>query len=240
MRTSRGIAVGIIAASLLGAQVASAQQDPEVTLEYTPSFDPEQFAPSADPDQIALIDGARTAARGSYMAGLVFNLGGPPLDICVTDRSSTDPGCQVSGDLVNARTRADLSFLYGFGKFDLRASLPLVLHQSTDFAPGMGQSGLRSAGVGDPRIGGRYQLARPGNAGLAADLSFTIPTGGENFIGDSGLIVDPRILADWRKDRVAFGGSVGYRFRQKSAKIANLFQRPSMLIVRTRGWMFVS
>ncbi len=224
MRTARGIVVGVVVGSSLAiAGPAFAQESPEVTLEYTPAFDPEQFAASADPEQIALTDGARVATRGTYMAGLIFHVGGPPLDICVRDTMSGATGCQVEGDLVTTRVRADLTFLYGFGRFDVRAALPLVLHQSTDFEPATGQESLGSAGVGDPRIGGRYQIARPGDLAIAADLSFTIPTGGDNFIGDSGLLVDPRVLADWRKDKIAVGASLGYRFRQKAAKLANLY-----------------
>ena len=225
MRTSR-VVVGSMSAALalaLGAAGAWAQPAPEVSLEYTPSFDPEQFAASADPSSIGMTDGARVAARGAYMAGLVFHVGGPPLDICVRDAGSTAPGCQVGGDLIGTRLRADLTALYGFGKFDLRVALPLVLHQSSDFAPGMGQEALRSAGVGDPRLGGRYQLWRGGDLALAGDLSFTIPTGGENFIGDAGWIADPRILFDWRHDKLAAGASFGYRYRQDPARIANLY-----------------
>ncbi len=225
MSTSRSL-FGAVAAGLalvIGAAGAWAQPTPEVSLEYTPSFDPEQFAASADPDSIGMTDGARTAARGAYMAGLVFHVGGPPLDICVRDAGSTAPGCQVGGDLIGTRLRADLTALYGFGKFDLRFALPLVLHQSSDFAPAMGQEALRSAGVGDPRIGGRYQLWRGGDLALAGDLSFTIPTGGENFIGDAGWIADPRLLFDWRHGKLAAGASFGYRYRQDPARIANLY-----------------
>ena len=72
MSTSRSV-FGAVAAGLalvIGAAGAWAQPTPEVSLEYTPSFDPEQFAASADPDSIGMTDGARTAARGAYMAGL--------------------------------------------------------------------------------------------------------------------------------------------------------------------------
>ncbi len=225
MRTRRGIAVSVLGlgGSLLLALPASAQEGPEVTLEYKPSFDPEQYNTSADPEQIALTDGARVARLGSYMLGLGFHVGGPPLDICVRDSASMAEGCQVEGNLVNTRVRADLTFLYGLGRVDLRATLPMVLHQSSDFEPATGEESLGSAGVGDPRIGGRVQLVRTDNVALAGDLSFTIPTGGENFIGDAGVIVDPRLLADWRPGRVAFGASLGYRYRNQPARIANLF-----------------
>ena len=42
----------------------------------------------------------------------------------------------------------------------------------------------------------RVQIARPADFGLAFDLGVQIPTGQANFIGDEGVIVDPRLL--WR------------------------------------------
>ncbi|MCA9674892.1 MAG: OmpA family protein [Kofleriaceae bacterium] len=222
MRTTIGIAGCIVAlGASLAARPAAAQ---EVSLDYKPGFDPEQFSTSADPGAIALFDGARTLGSRSYAAGLQFDLGGPPLDICVRDAASSSPGCQVEGDIVNTRLRADLAFMYGFGKFDVRAVLPLVLHQSSDFDPAMGQDALGSGGVGDLRLGGRYQIAKPGDLAIAADLSFTLPTGGgDNLIGDSGELITPRILVDWRKDRLGFGAALGYQWRQDAAQIANLY-----------------
>jgi outer membrane protein OmpA-like peptidoglycan-associated protein len=214
----RGYQFALVAVTLSISASAGAQ-----ALSYTPSFDPEQFTASSDPDQIALTDGARTATRGSYMGTLVLNVAGPPLDICVRDTQSTGTDCQYSGDIVTTRFRADLAFLYGFGKLDVRAVLPMVLHQSTDFPAAMGESSLSTAGVGDPRFGARYQLLRSGDIALAGDLSFTIPTGGNDFIGNSGLLVDPRVLADWRHNGVAIGAAFGYRYRQDAARLANLY-----------------
>ncbi len=218
---SRCAGLGIL---ILGLGVASAQETPEASLVYEPGFDPEQFSASADPDQIGLIDGARTQTMGSLSAGIVFHFAGPPLDITVRDAACTGPDCtEVEGNILNSRLRADLGLLYGFGKFDARLTLPFVLNQSTDFDPGMDGAELGSAGVGDPKIGLRYQIARPGNMDIAADLGVSIPTGGENFIGDAGLVIDPRLLFDYRKGKFGFGLNLGYRFRQDSAKVANLY-----------------
>jgi outer membrane protein OmpA-like peptidoglycan-associated protein len=224
MRIKHGIQASLgLGTLVLGLGVASAQQNPEVSLQYTPGFDPEQFAGSADPDQIGLIDGARTQTMGSLSAGIVFHFAGPPLDICVRDAASPDPACQIQGDILNSRLRADLGLLYGFGRFDVRLNLPFVLHQSTDFSPGMNEEALGSNGVGDPKVAVRFQIARPGPMDIAADLGVSIPTGGENFIGDHGVVVDPRLLFDVRKGRIGFGVNLGYRFRQESAKVANLY-----------------
>jgi outer membrane protein OmpA-like peptidoglycan-associated protein len=194
----------------------------EIQLEYEGNFDPEQFQASADPGAIALTDGARTFDKGSFAVGMWLNLAGPPLDICVSDATSTEE-CQIEGNIVGTRFRGDLTFLYGLGKIDVRAILPMVLYQSTDFDPAMGEEGLGSAGFGDLRLGGRYQLAKPGDAAIAADLSFTLPTGTGDFIGDAGWIADPRILADWRKNQIALGAALGYRLRTSDARVANLY-----------------
>jgi outer membrane protein OmpA-like peptidoglycan-associated protein len=52
-----------------------------------------------------------------------------------------------------------------------------------------------------------------------------IPTGGQNFIGDDVLLVDPRILFDLRKGPVNFGVNLGYRYRggAEGSHIANLY-----------------
>jgi hypothetical protein len=221
-----------LGALVLGLGTASAQDTQctdqtgasESCLEYKPTFDPEQFTGSADPDQIGLIDGARTQTMGTISAGVVFHFAGPPLDISVRNRGCTGEDCQtVSGDIINARLRADLGILYGFGRFDARLTLPFVLNQSSDFDPQMGQPQLGSQGVGDPKVGLRFQIARPGNLDIAADLGVSIPTGGEDFIGDAGLVIDPRLLFDFRKGKVAAGLNLGYRFRQDSAEVANLY-----------------
>ena len=229
IKAAVGLGTGVLALGLaLG--TASAQESPEVSLNYTPGFDPEQFTASADPDQIGLLDGARTQTMGTLSAGIIFNFAGPPLDICVRNADTSDPNTvcgtdehDVQGNILGSRLRADLGILYGFGRFDVRLNLPFVLNQSTDFEPGMGAEPLASYGAGDPKVGIRLQIARPGPIDIAADVGVSIPTGGENFIGDHGLVVDPRLLFDVRQGRVGFGINAGYRFRQESAEVANLY-----------------
>jgi outer membrane protein OmpA-like peptidoglycan-associated protein len=223
MRRFHAISIVLLVGVLASRGVAHAQEQPEVNLAYAAGFDPEQFAASADPDQISVVDGARTQTKGTIGVGLTFNFAGPALFICVRDGATDDPACRIQGDILHSRLRADLGMLYGFGRFDVRLNLPFVLHQTTDFSPTMGEQPLGSAGVGNPRIGVRYQIARPGSMNLAADLAASIPTGGGDFIGDKGLVVDPRLLFDLRRGRLAFGVNLGYRFRQDSAQLADLY-----------------
>lgn len=90
---------------------------------------------------------------GTLSAGVAFHFAGPPLDICVRDAASPDQGCQVEGNIINNRLRADLGILYGFGRFDARLMVPFVLNQSSEFAPGGGMEKLGSYGAGDPKVG---------------------------------------------------------------------------------------
>ncbi len=224
MRSSHGLAICLVVGTVtIGRGVAVAQQDPAREFRYGAAFDPEQFASSADPDQIGLVDGARTQTRHSLGVGLAFHYAGAALGVCVRDVGASEGSCQLGGDLLGPRLRADLGVLYGFGRFDLRLNLPVVLHQSTDFAPPTGQPGLNSAGVAGPSIAGRLQLASPGPLHLAADLGIAIPSGGGNFIGDAGVIVDPRLLIDLRRGALDLGLNLGYRFRQQAVQVADLY-----------------
>ena len=110
MRHTLGFArcLGLVALLLLRPGVAAAQEAP--ALKYTAGFDPEQFEASADPDQISVVDGARTQARGSLGVGLIFHFAGPALSICIRDTTSSNPACQVEGDILSSRLRADLLF----------------------------------------------------------------------------------------------------------------------------------
>jgi outer membrane protein OmpA-like peptidoglycan-associated protein len=232
MRHPRGIApvlalgLGVVC---LGAGAAAAQEGPQASVEYNPDFDPEQFQASADPDQIGLVDGARTQPTGTLSVGLVLNLAGPPLDIRVHDRAcdpAVNPECKtITGDILNARLRADLGVLYGLGRFDARLTLPLVLAQSSDFDPQMGAEPLGGSGVGNPRLGLRAQILKRGAVALAGDVAVQLPTGGQNFIGDDALVIDPRLLFDVHAGKLWAGVNLGYRYRggAEGSHIANLY-----------------
>src|SRR5689334_22379749 len=128
MRHIVGIAALGLGTLVLGTGVASAQEA-EQSIEYKPSFDPEQFSASADPDQIGLMEGARTQTMGTLSAGVVFHFAGAPLDISVRNRGCTGDECMtVQGDIIKQRLRADLGLLYGFGRFDVRLTLPFVIN----------------------------------------------------------------------------------------------------------------
>lgn len=191
---------------------------------YTPDFDPEQYAHSADPNAISLLDGARPLGKREYGLGLAFHLGGAPLSACVRDFNTG--GCldEGGGNLITHRLTSHLVGALGFGRFDLRAALPIVLDQGTDFAAEPGMSQLSSSGFGDLRLGGRYRIARAREFAFAAAMALTLPlNGGANFIGNPGVTLHPRLIADWRRGKLAAVASFGYLWRQDSAQLANLY-----------------
>ncbi|MBE7449643.1 MAG: OmpA family protein [Kofleriaceae bacterium] len=212
-------ALGVVAVTLgLAGSSAVAQS----TVVYTPDFDPDRFVLTADPDSIGLTEGARTMARGEYALGLALRLGGPPLSICVQDHATGQ--CRVEGDLVTGRMGADLVAAFGFGRVTAHAQLPVVLYQGSDFGPSMDGSSLSATAVGDLRLGGKLGITRFGDAALAWDLTFSLPTGGgDNFVGDRGTVVENRALLDWRRGRLGLAGGLGYAFRSHAGQVGGLY-----------------
>ena len=191
---------------------------------YEPTFDPEQFYFSADPYSISLLDSARPLSKMEFGVGLAFHLGGAPLTTC--SRRLNGDGCLegTSGDIVSSRFTSHLVGAFGFGRFDARVSMPVVLNQGSDFDPAPGSDALAGAGVGDPLFGARVLIAQIKDISLAGDIGFTIPlTNASNFIGNSSVVVHPRILADWRRGRLSAVAAVGYRWRVDDTQVANLY-----------------
>jgi outer membrane protein OmpA-like peptidoglycan-associated protein len=116
----------------------------------------------------------------------------------------------------------DLTYAMGFGRFGLHAQLPLILHQSSDFGPSMGEEGLASGGVGDLRIGGKAWLFRKSGLTLGADLTFSLPTNSGSFTGDAGTVIEPRGLVTWRSGKISVAGSLGYGLRTSDQRVADL------------------
>jgi outer membrane protein OmpA-like peptidoglycan-associated protein len=222
----RGARMTSIALAVLGLGVSTAAA--QNTVVYTPDFDPDRFVLTSDPDAIGLTEGARPLARGELSAGLALRLGGPPLSICVEDHATGE--CSVEGDLVNARFGADLVGVYGFGRISAHVQLPVVLYQSSDFDPAMGQPGLSAANIGDLRLGGKLGITRFGDAALGWDLTFSLPTGGgDSFVGDSGTVIENRALLDWRAGKLAAGASLGYAFRSNAGAVGDLYVDDELL-----------
>jgi len=214
--------IAALSCVLVAASLSTAQAQDVTT--YTPSFDPEQYHHSADPNAISLLDGARPLEKGAFGVGLAFHLGGAPLTACVRSLETGDCLPEGSGDIVSSRFTSHLVGSFGFGRFDVRAYLPIVLNQGTDFAPEAGMSELGSGGITDLTVGGRVSIAKVKDFAFAGDLAVSLPlNGGDNFIGNPGMIAHPRVIGDWRQGKFSAVASLGYLWREKDAQLANLF-----------------
>jgi len=219
LRLSR---IAALSCALVAASVGSANAQDVTT--YSPSFDPEQYAHSADPNAISLLDGARPLLKDQFGVGLAFHLGGAPLSACIRNADTGACNGEGSGDVISHRFTSHLVGAFGFGRFDVRAVLPIVLNQGTDFAADAGMNALGSGGITDFNIGGRFLIKKVKEFAFAADLSVSLPlNGGENFIGNSGMTARPRLIGDWRMGKMAAVVSLGYLWRQHNAQLANLF-----------------
>jgi len=127
--------------------------------------------------------------------------------------AATVAGERVHGPL-NTRWITTLGF--GLGLLDrLELQLGTSLHAYGDaFAA---DEDARSFGMGDVRAAVRYALMRApqGGFGLVAQLGVFFPTGGKvPFSGDGGVVLDPRVVLDWRSSEgIALALHLGYRIR---------------------------
>ena len=215
----RRVQVAALVFALAGARAAHAQT-------YVTELDPDRFVTTSDPTSIALTESATPLDAHALAVGLALRLGTAILPVCV---ESPARGCTVEGDIVGDRVGSDLTFAMGFGRLGVHAQLPVVLYQRGDFGPTMGGSELSSAGIGDLRLGAKAWLVRAGGATVGADLTFTVPTGTGDFIGDAGTVIEPRLIADWRRGPLALVGSLGYAARTSSQTIADLYVDDELL-----------
>jgi len=185
---------------------------------YKPQLDPDRFVLTSDVQSIALTDSARPLAKGDFSLGLALRVGAPPLQLCVQAGDT----CQSTGDLVSSRFGADLVGAYGLGRFGFYAQLPVVLYQGSDFDTAMSELSVTS--IGDLRLGGKALIAESGGSAFAFDLRGLVPTSqGDDFTGDGGTTIEGRGIYELRRQRVSLGAHVGYAWRQKASRIANLY-----------------
>jgi outer membrane protein OmpA-like peptidoglycan-associated protein len=130
--------------------------------------------------------------------------------------------CQSSGDIVSSRFGADLVGAFGLGRFGVYAQLPVVLYQGSDFDTEMSELSVTS--IGDLRLGGKALIAESGGSAFAFDLRGLVPTSqGDDFTGDGGTTIEGRGIYEFRRQQVSLGAHVGYAWRQKASRIANLY-----------------
>lgn len=208
----RAAALLAVAGGVAWSSAARAQavhEKPAVSVErFTPAPGPTAYLGADDPD--VLPDG-RWAIRAA------IDLLARP--IVLRDLAT---GAAVTAP-VAWRTGLELDVARGLGsRWQVGLAVPVLL-QGGDRLRGIGLPGpggdkpLDRAAFGDARVYGKARLAGdPGARGVAATASLVVvvPTGDDgDFAGEEGPVVEWRIAAGWRGERVAFTANAGARFR---------------------------
>jgi OOP family OmpA-OmpF porin len=206
VRRRRGAAAGVLLIAISWAAPARAQAM------KTEGFRVDRFelAPSVD-DAIIVQD---PAVLGHMVWSVNAALGFSNTLLRVVPRLDSDTGI----DVVGPRLSAYLDFAIGFlNRFEVNASLPFALAQSTDsgVAAGYMLKEPGSTAVGDGRVGGSVLLygKRTGpQFGLAAALF--VPLGSENsFTGDGGFAEELVGTAGFVRPGYRILVNAGLRFR---------------------------
>jgi uncharacterized protein (TIGR03382 family) len=140
----------------------------------------------------------------------------------VTPSASSDTGI----DVVGPRLSAYLDFAMGFaGRFEVNASLPFALTQSTEpgLAAGIMVNEASRTAVGDGRIGGSvliYGKQTGPQAGLAGSL--IVPVGSEDaFTGDGGVGAEVVATGGYARPEYRLIANAGVRIRPEADYITS-------------------
>ena len=78
-----------------------------------------------------------------------------------------------------------------------------------------------ASGIGDVRVGAKYNAIRRGGSGMALTGEVRLPTGdSDNLLGSGELVFTPRVIGSFEGARVAVHGDVGYAMGGPSDEIA--------------------
>ncbi|MEK6607155.1 MAG: OmpA family protein [Myxococcota bacterium] len=199
----------------------AAAQTPDLTIH--PSFDFETFWPTADPHGIINVDGARPLQLLDVSAGLFLQYARAPLGFCA------DPGTGacVPTDVatISHRTTADFVAMFGLERADVSLTLPVAIDQESDIGEPSDDQRLGGVGFGDARIGWRIGFVGfDGPWAVALGGIASLPTGRkEDFLGDASGTIESRLLADLRAGPFSYAVNTGYRWRDESVGMRNLY-----------------
>jgi hypothetical protein len=198
-----------LAATLLLATVTAHAEAPPATAGVAAN----RMSPALGPGAFAGIESAETTPAGalSWAAGV-----GLVHDPITLSRA-------YAGGLVTRPVRdqlvADVAFEFGLWKrLAVGLGAPVVLYQDGDRLRGLGvdETPLATTVAGDVRLRVKATLAGDGTRpGLHAALlvQVTVPGGGQHhFAASDGATVQPRLVLDWRNQRLALAITAGARF----------------------------
>lgn len=136
------------------------------------------------------------------------------------------------GDLLPFRADLHLMGAYQIhSRIELAADLPITFAQIANFnlltEQGFPQDNPRAAGLGAPRLFGRFQILRQSEipiVGLAAILEVRIPIGDQfSFLSDRGFVFAPRLAIDRTIGPVRLMANLGWRLRTATGQYLNLY-----------------
>ncbi|XXF76449.1 OmpA family protein [Myxococcaceae bacterium GXIMD 01537] len=200
-----GAAALAFVSGLLGAGEARAS-------EVSQAIDVQQYKPGPGLSDILGVQGARVGKHMGTSVGASLNYATKPLNFM-------DPRTDVfQAALVKSQLGVDLfGSISLYERVELGLVLPLTI-QSSDAAPQVHSSfaqGVSATGVGDLRVVPKVNLLNKESLALAVSVPVVLPSGGsDEFLGGSGVAVQPRLLAEFGKGfRVA--ANIGVNFRRE-------------------------
>lgn len=204
----------VVLCLLLASGAARAEHDP-----FSRGFDAVPVKPTTAQDSGIALEGARAPPAGSLRASLLLDYNRGILGLKLGD--------EKLGDLIPYRTDLHLLFAYQLlPRLELGAHVPFTVRQGDRFvllrnalnAPDFpGAAGVSRSGLGDIRLVPRLTLLAPEDfpVGVALVGEVRLPTGAaDSFLGESGVVVAPRVAVERAFGPVRVLGNVGWRFRE--------------------------
>ncbi|MFP2911757.1 OmpA family protein, partial [Pyxidicoccus sp. 3LFB2] len=203
---------------LTGALVAAPAQAQVTAPTASQAIDVQQYKPGPGAGDILGVHSARVQRHLGWNVGLSLNYADKPLNFLDPrqDRFITA--------LVRSQVGLDLMGAVGlFDRFEVGVVLPVTL-QDSEPAPQVDASfsnGVGSGGIGDLRVVPKARLVDGESFDLALAVPVVLPTGGgSDFLGGSGLGVQPRLVAEYGQ-RLRIAANLGLDLR-KQQQLRNL------------------
>ncbi|WP_233612040.1 Ig-like domain-containing protein [Corallococcus sp. AB045] len=182
------------------------------------AIDVQQYKPGPGVADVLAVHGAKVQRHLGWNVGLSVNYADKPLNF-FDPRSDT-----YVTSLVKSQVGFDLMGAVGlFDRFEIGVVLPITI-QGSENSPAVDSSfanGVSGGGIGDLRLIPKARLLDGDDYGVSVVLPISLPTGGaSNFLGGSGVSVNPRVVAEYGK-RFRVLANVGVDIRE-SQQLRNL------------------
>jgi outer membrane protein OmpA-like peptidoglycan-associated protein len=176
-------------------------------------LDAERFVPAVGTEASFSFEHPGVPFHLGWGLGLFFDLADDP----VVERQDDEVLSRPLERAVSADLLASIG-LFGWSEIGVHLPLQLV-YDGDDYAAG-GAMLSADGGVGDLRLVPKVVLLRTGSAArhflLGLSMPLTFPTGdGEALRGADGVTAEPRLGLAMHGERLGFGASIGYRWRNE-------------------------